>query len=351
MSGLNVHAELSLGSLQLRVSIEVAPGEVVALLGPNGAGKSTLVRLIAGLASLDRGSIRLDDVTFDEPSADLFVPPEARSIGVVFQQYRLIPTLTIRENVAFGLRARGARRVDARRAADSWLERVGLGGSGDLLPSQISGGQAQRVALARALAIEPNALLLDEPLAALDARTRSQVRSDLRNYLDAFTGPAIIVTHDPVDAHALADRIVVIEAGAIMQAGALADIAAHPRSAYVADLVGVNLVNGVVTAGVLTADGGGRLVVTGDHAGAARAVIRPQAIALHAQQPHGSPRNCWQSVVADVDTYADRVRVRLSAPLPVVAEITPGALAELDLRSGAPVWVSVKATEIAVFPA
>jgi molybdate transport system ATP-binding protein len=337
--------------MRLDVSLAVAPGEVVALLGPNGAGKTTLLRAIAGLAALDDGSIRLGGVTFDDPVGDIFVRAEARSVGMVFQQYRLVPTLSARENVAFGLRARGVRRADARATADGWLERVGLGEMGDRLPPQLSGGQAQRVALARALAIEPNVLLLDEPLAALDARTRSQVRRDLRSYLDAFVGPSLIVTHDPVDAHALADRVIVIEAGRLVQDGTLADMAAHPRSPYVADLVGVNLVNGVVRDGVLTADGGGRLVVTGHYDGAARAVIRPQAIALHASEPHGSPRNCWLTRVSDIDTYSDRVRVRLDAPLPVVAEITPGALADLSLRVGADVWVSVKATEIAVFPA
>jgi molybdate transport system ATP-binding protein len=351
VTGLDVRATLSVGSLHLDASLHVAAGEVVALLGPNGAGKTTLLRTIAGLAALDEGSIRLDGEVFDDPYVDIFVRAEVRSVGMVFQQYRLVPTLSARENVAFGLRARGVRRAEARATADGWLDRVGLGGMGDRLPPQLSGGQAQRVALARALAIEPKTLLLDEPLAALDARTRSQVRRDLRTYLDAFAGPTIIVTHDPVDAHALADRVVVMETGRVVQEGTLDDIAAHPRSAYVADLVGVNLVHGVVNGGVLTTSDGGRLVVAGGDDGPARAVIRPQAIALHADEPHGSPRNCWLTRVSDIDTYGDRVRLRLGDPMPVVAEITPGALAELSLRAGSDVWVSVKATEIAVFPA
>jgi molybdate transport system ATP-binding protein len=350
VTGLDAHIVVTRGSLAVDAIVQVAPGEVVALIGPNGAGKTTMLRAIAGLLPLDDGHVRVNDMIFDDVSADVFVDAVDRSVGMVFQQYHLFPAMSALENVAFGLRARGRGRREAREAAQAWLERVGLADVAARRPSELSGGQCQRVALARALACEPSVLVLDEPLAALDAQTRADVRRDLRRFLDGFAGPCVIVTHDPVDAHALADRLVVLEHGRVVQSGTLADIAAHPRSRYVAELVGVNLVRGTIADGPLTTDAGGRLVVAStDVHGAGQAVIRPQAIALHAEQPHGSPRNCWMTTVTDIDTYGDRVRVRVGSPLPLVAEITPGALTDLALTSGGSVWVSVKATEVAVF--
>jgi molybdate transport system ATP-binding protein len=350
--GLDLVARVQLGALDLDVALRAAPGEVVALLGPNGAGKTTLLRCVAGLQPLDGGRIVLDGAVLDEPAAGVFVPPERRPVGVVFQDYLLFPTMTALENVAFGLRARGTGRHQARAAARAWLERVGLGDHAGHQPRQLSGGQQQRVALARALATEPRLLLLDEPLAALDVGTRSEVRRDLRRHLGGFAGVRLLVTHDPVDAHALADRVVVLEGGRVSQAGTLAQVTAHPRSRYVAELVGVNLLAGDLHHGVLTIPGGGVLVVADLEVadGPALAAVRPQAIALHPDQPHGSPRNCWPATVAEIDQHGDRVRVRLDGALPVTAEITPAALAELGLLPGAPVWASVKATEVVAYP-
>jgi molybdate transport system ATP-binding protein len=350
VTGLDAHVVVTLGSLTVDAAIQVAPGEVVALIGPNGAGKTTVLRAIAGLLPLDAGHVRVDEVGFDDQAGDVFVAATDRSVGVVFQQYHLFPAMTALENVAFGLRARGRGRREAREVAQTWLDRVGLTDSAVRRPGELSGGQCQRVALARALACEPSVLVFDEPLAALDAQTRADVRRDLRRFLDGFAGPCLIVTHDPIDAHALADRIVVLEGGRVVQSGTLADIAAHPRSRYVAELVGVNLVLGNIADGVLVVASGARLVVASTEVnGEGQAVIRPQAIALHAAQPHGSPRNCWLTTVTDIDTYGDRVRVRVGAPIPLVAEITPGAMADLGLRIGGEVWVSVKATEVTVF--
>jgi ABC-type sulfate/molybdate transport systems ATPase subunit len=185
---------------------------------------------LAGLLPIDRGRIVIDGVTVDDPSAHEYVVPERRSVGVVFQDYLLFPHLSVRENVAFGLRSRGTSRSVARQRADEWLARVGLGEYAGSKPGSLSGGQAQRVALARALAPEPRLLLLDEPLAALDIGIRTELRRDLRGHLASFSGARILVTHELLDAVALADRIIVLEQGRVAQVGPIAEIAARPRS-------------------------------------------------------------------------------------------------------------------------
>ncbi len=342
---------LRLGTLDLDVDIELAPGEVVALLGPNGAGKSTVLRCLAGLVPIDDGQISLDGAAVDDPDADVFVEPEQRPIGFVFQDYVLFEHLTVLENVAYGLRARGVAKAAARERAGQWLERMGLTDYGSERPSALSGGQAQRVALARALATSPRLLLLDEPLAALDVGTRATVRRDLRQFLETFDGMRLIVTHDPVDAHALADRVIVIEAGRIVQSGTLAEVTAHPRTRYVADLVGVNLVSGEVVAGVLTTASGARVVIADAPDGPALATIRPHSVLLgRGEAPGSSARNTWTGSIVDIDRLGDRVRVVIDGDVPLTAEITAAALAELQLDVGDRVHASVKATDIEVAP-
>jgi molybdate transport system ATP-binding protein len=341
----------TLGQFTLDVELEAAPGEVIALLGPNGAGKSTVFRCLAGLLPIDGGRIELDGTVLDDATARVFVAPERRPVAVVFQDYLLFPNLSAIENVAFGLRARGVAKSEARARAAAWLERVGLADHAGHRPRALSGGQAQRVALARALATEPRLLLLDEPLAALDAGTRSDVRRDLRRHLTTFEGIRLLVTHDPIDAYALADRLIIIEGGRVVQAGAIADVTARPRSRYIADLVGVNLLSGVGRDGAITIVNGAR-VVPADHVdGPAFAIIQPTAVALYPTRPDGSPRNVWAVTVADIDRRADRVRVRLDGAVPLVAEITPAALDALGLRPGDAIWAAVKATEISTYPA
>lgn len=347
---LHAHLVLEHPGFLLDLHLEVTAGEVVAVLGPNGAGKSTALRLLSGLEGVQSGWVRLDGAELDD-GAGVFVPAEHRPVGVVFQDHLLFPHLSARENVAFGLRARGTPAREARAAADRWLERVGLAGLGGRRPRELSGGQQQRVALARALAVEPRLLLLDEPLAALDAATRSEVRRELRQHLGDFQGCTVLVTHDPVDAYALADRVVVLEQGAVVQQGTLAEVAANPRSRYVAELVGINLLSGTVSAGVFQTDDGGRVVV-GDDAdvGPSFLAIRPQSVSLHLGRPEGSQRNVWPSMVVAIDSHHDRVRVRLQGEVPIVAEITPAALAGLALQPGMQVWAAVKATEVATYP-
>ncbi len=347
---LRAHIVVARGSLNLDVWLNASPGEVVALLGPNGAGKTTILRCLAGLLAIERGSIEVLGAMLDDPSAGTFVPAEQRSCGVMFQQYLLFPHMSVLENVAFGLRARGVDKSAAHDQARAWLERVGSQGLERSRPGQLSGGQAQRVALARALAPDPNMLLLDEPLAALDAATKVEVRRELRQHLAGFDGSAVLVTHDPVDAYTLADRVVIVEQGHVVQDGTFVEIAAHPRSAYVAELVGVNLLTGSMLGGGLFAvDGGATLVVAAaDVDGAAIAVIRPQSVSLHGTRPEGSPRNTWMATVIDVDHRADRVRVRLQGPIQLTAEITSSAAEALRIKVGLQLWAAVKATEIAV---
>jgi molybdate transport system ATP-binding protein len=347
---LIVDAHINRGNFSLDAELEVGSEEVLAVLGPNGSGKSTLLRTIAGLLPLDSGRIVLEGDTLDDPATNTFVNPERRSMGVMFQDYLLFPHLDVIENVAFALRARGTPKALARATATVWIQRLGLEGFGRSLPGELSGGQAQRVALARALVCEPRVLLLDEPLAALDASTRTSVRRDLRRYLADFGGARVLVTHDPIDAYALADRVVVIENGRVVQSGTLSSVTAHPRSRFVADLLGVNLVSGVVTGQLFVTSGGAEIVVADAEPGQSFAAIRPQAIVLARDPASTSARNSWHCTVGDIDRFGERARVTLTGLLPLIAEITTSALETLNLEPGDPVVASVKATDIRTYP-
>jgi molybdate transport system ATP-binding protein len=348
---LEARVELLLGQLHLDVDLAVASGELVVLLGPNGAGKTTLLRALAGLVLLDRGRVVLDGAVLEDTEAGGWVPTEQRPIGFVFQDYLLFPHLSALENVAFGLRARGLGRAEARRRAAAWLDRVGLAAHAGDRPRALSGGQAQRVALARAMVGEPRLLLLDEPLAALDAATRAEVRRDLRRHLASFDGTRLLVTHDPLEAMVLADRLVVLEGGHITQTGTPNQVNAQPRSRYVAELVGINLYRGRADGATVELAGGGRLVAADLHRGEVFAAVHPHAVALHRQPPEGTPRNVWAGTADTLEAAGDRVRVRVAGTVPIVAEVTPAAASELRLADGGPVWASVKATEVTVYPA
>jgi molybdate transport system ATP-binding protein len=346
---LSAHVDLRLGALHLDVRLEVADGEVVSVVGPNGAGKTTLLRAVAGLVPLDRGRVEVDGEVLEDPAAGIRVAVERRPAGVVFQDHLLFPHLSALENVAFGLRARGRPRREARDAALTWLGRVGLADHAGRRPSALSGGQAQRVALARALVTEPRILLLDEPLAAVDASARVELRRTLRTQLAVHRGVRLLVTHDPLEAMALADRLVVLEAGHLVQEGTIAEVTARPRSAWVAAMLGLNLFHGVADGDRIRVPEGMSLTVVGDVRGEAFAVVHPRAVTLHRERPAGSARNVWRGEVDSLDLEGDRVRVRVRGPLPVVAEVTPAAVADLGLAEGGEVWVSVKATEVSVY--
>ena len=348
-TGLRGHVVVTRPRFCLDVEIAVMPGEVVALLGPNGAGKSTTLQALAGLVPLSSGAVHLAGRCLDDPACGVLMPTAQRRVGMVFQDYLLFPHLSALENVAFGLRATGTPRASARARAQDWLERMGLAEHARARPRELSGGQAQRVALARALATGPGLLLLDEPLAALDAGTRAQVRSDLRRHLADFAGCTLLVTHDPLDAMVLADRLVVVEAGRVVQTGPPAQVARAPRTDYVARLVGLNLYRGRADGPHVRLDAGGRLETAASSSGEVLVTVRPSAVALHRGPPEG--RNCWQGRVTGLEQHGDTVRVAVQGDPDVLADVTTAAVAELDLHTGAPGWVSVEATELHVAPA
>jgi molybdate transport system ATP-binding protein len=347
MSGLQARIHLSRPWLELHLSIEVPAGTTAVLLGPNGAGKTTAVMAIAGHIALDDGRIRLGERALDDPESGVFVPPPQRRIGVVFQDRLLFPTMDVADNVAFGPRSRGVGRGLARDAAVQWLDRLGLSGYAEHRPGQLSGGEAQRVALARALNSEPEMLLLDEPLSALDATSRPQVRRIIADYLNGFAGPRLVVTHDPVEATLLGDEVFVVEEGALTQRGAPAQLRLRPATRYVADLVGTNLLTGVASDGRV--DVGGHVLQVAEAAtGPVRLIIHPRAVGLHPGPPAGSARNSWETRVTLLEDLGERVRLEVGDPLPLIAEVTPAAVSDLALTPGKQVWVSIKATEITV---
>ncbi|MDT0574146.1 ABC transporter ATP-binding protein [Streptomyces sp. DSM 3412] len=346
--GLDARLVVERGSsFRLDVTLTAAPGDVVALLGPNGAGKTTALRALAGLVPLsDGGRMRLDGAELGRR------PPESRPVGVVFQDYLLFPHLTALDNVAFGPRCHGARKAEAREQAAGWLERMGLATHAGSKPRRLSGGQAQRVALARALATRPRLLLLDEPLAALDARTRLDVRAQLRRHLADFEAVAVLVTHDPLDAMVLADRLVVIEDGRIVQEGTPSDIARRPRTDYIAHLVGLNLYRGEAEGHLVRIPDGPALTTADDLTGPVFVAFPPSAVTLHRGRPTGSSaRNLWHCEVTGMEAHGDQIRASLAGDLALAVDLTTVAAAELDIHPGSEIWATVKASQTHAYPA
>ena len=338
----------------VEAAFEAGAGETVALLGPNGAGKSTLVSVLAGLLTPESGRVVLDGEVLDE--AGVHVAPQERGIGVLFQGLLLLPHLSVLENVAFPLRARGRPTTEARDRARETLSLVEALPLADARPASLSGGEAQRVALARALVTEPGLLLLDEPLTALDVSAKTRIRALLRRVLGAFDGVVVIVTHDPVDAMTLAERLVVIEGGRVTHDATPEQVRAAPRTRYAADLVGVNLFVGRLEPGpgaavLLTADGvvaceapeGSDEPVDG-----ALGILRPADVSLYLEPPSGSARNVFPGPVTFISVEGDRARVGVGSAPPVVAEITGASLHALGLVEGMRVWASFKALEVRV---
>lgn len=341
----SLHAEVSGFN---RLTLDAEPGTTIAVVGPNGAGKTTLLRALLGLTPRAHAELRLGDTDVTG------LPPHRRHVAWVPQDGALFPHMSALANTAYGPRASGVPRAEARRRAQEWLDRLGVGHLAHRRPAQVSGGQAGRVALARALAARPRLLLLDEPLAALDQTTRAHVRHTLRTHLDSFGGVCLIVTHDPVEAVSLADRVLVLDQGLALQDETPAEVTRHPRSPWVARMLGRNAWPGTAGPEGLALPGGGTLVIADPlpPGTEALAIIAPEAVSVHRDRPTGSPRNVWPGTIREITTSGSRLRLLITSPQApdLVAEITPQAAAELGLTDGTSVWTSVKATEATVVP-
>jgi molybdate transport system ATP-binding protein len=334
---------VDLGRFSLDAAFSCGPGETVALVGPNGSGKTTALHALCGLRRLTHGRIDLDGRVLDDPANRVWVPPERRDAGVVFQNLLLLPHLSVLDNVAYGPRRHGYDAPGARRLAMTWLERLGIAALAGERPVALSGGQAQRVALARAFVREPKLLLLDEPLSALDSATRLEVRCELHRFLADFRGSTLFVAHDIVDVIVLADRVVVFNDGHVAQVCTPTELERRPRTRHAAALVGTNLLRG---------HRHGRLIELGPGAsvpyervgpdGPVDVVVAPRHISVReAAHPDESRPGAWNAPLAGLEAGAGDVLVRVGGPVPLAARIPLESLRDLQLRPGAMVQVTV----------
>ncbi len=345
---LHVEARHRLGRLLLDVELTVDPGECLALAGPSGAGKTSVLRVAAGLLRPERGRVDAGGETWLDTTSGIDVPAERRRCGYVFQHYALFPHLSAWQNVAYPLR--GLSRSERRARALELLERFGLAAHADERPHTLSGGERQRVAVARALARGPEVLLLDEPLSALDARTRAAAARELGGVLSESEAPTVLVTHDFSEAAQLGDRVGIIDQGRVVQEGTPSELAASPRSAFVADFTGAVVLTGVARAGPrgvtqVELDGGGTVTSTDAGEGVVAVSVYPWEIAIEpaGEQPHGSAENRLPAEVLSMTAVGNRVRLGLAGPQPLVAEITLASAERLGVRAGAQVIATWKA--------
>jgi molybdate transport system ATP-binding protein len=339
MAALGLDFTLPLRDFELTLALDVE--RTVALVGPSGAGKTSVLRVIAGLARLASGRVVLGDEVWLDTDRRISRLPEERRVGLVFQEYALFPHLSVRRNVAYAGRER----------VPELLERFAIAHLADARPADLSGGERQRVALARALARDPAVLLLDEPLAALDAHTKSQVRGELRELLRELALPTLLVTHDYEDAAALADEVGVLVDGSLRQLASPAELVARPRDAFVASFTGANLLYGsAVRSGDVTEvrlSTGEQLFSTDDAAGEVGVVVYPWDVSVAREHADDSAMNVVRGEIGSVFEVANRVRVRIG---PVTAEVTASSAGRLELEKGGIAYATFKATGTRLVP-
>ena len=340
-----LHLDLDHGLRTFRLELALTIGtETVALVGPSGAGKSSVLRAVAGLLRPERGVVTLGSHTWLDRQRGIDLPPEQRRVGLVFQEYALFPHLDVRRNVAFGARDR--------RAVPEVLERLRIAHLADARVTELSGGERQRVALARALAREPDVLLLDEPLSALDAYTRRAVRAELHEFLRELRMPTLLVTHDFEDAATLADRVGVLVEGRVLQLGSPQELVGSPSDPFVASFTGANLLQGVASPGrdgltEIALDGGGAVWTTDQGSGRVAVAVYPWEVSLSHDLPNDSAVNHVRAPVSSIVSLGNRVRVRVG---PLTAEVTAASVARLALDEGDVVIASFKATGTRLLP-
>jgi molybdate transport system ATP-binding protein len=344
-----------LGQVDLSLTLEAAPGSTLVLVGESGSGKTSALRLMAGLSAPDRGHLSVNGTTWFSSADQLSVPPWRRAVGYVPQDSTLFPHLSVMENVAFGLQAQGLRRATVASRAGSALERFGIAPLRNHRPAQLSGGQQQRVALARALVLEPELLLLDEPLSALDQLARREIRQELRQLLGELTCVSILVTHNPVEALVFGDMVAVLENGKAEQVGSREDLLRRPRSAFIAEFMGVNLFQGSVAgrkdgvARLQTADGELAVMEPDTADSEVFASVSPREITLHLEAPTGSAQNVFFGPIREIipePPHGERLRIALATHPPLVAEVTSSAARGLGLAEGMVVYAAFKATGV-----
>lgn len=348
---MSLHLQATVTQRDVDVTLDVPAGQTVAILGPNGSGKSTVLSVIAGILRADAGRATLDADTLFDAADDTWRAPHERGAGLLAQDPLLFPHLSVLDNVAFGPRSTGTSRAASHELARRWLSEVDAIELVDRKPAGLSGGQAQRVAIARALAAEPRLLLLDEPMAALDITVVPAMRQVLRRVLDGRS--AVIVTHDVLDALLLADQVIVMEAGRIVEQGPTKDVLSRPRSTFGAGIAGLNLARGVVESDAIRTPSG--LLVAGLHEGesltsgaSAVAVFSPGAVSVHRDRPTGSPRNVFQATIRELEPRGSQIRIQTDE---ISADVTAPAVAELDLLPGTEVFLAIKASEVAIYRA
>ncbi len=346
---LRVEARTVIGAVELDVALEVQAGRCLAVAGPSGAGKTSVLRIAAGLLRPAHGRVACGEELWLDTAEGIDLPPERRRVGYVFQDYALFAHLSAWRNVAYGLR--GESRAQRRERAHALLERFGVAHRAQARPGELSGGERQRVAVARALAREPRALLLDEPLSALDARTRAHASRELAAVLRSAGVPTLLVTHDFAEAALLADDVAIVDAGRIVQEGTAGELAAAPRSAFVADFTGAVVLTGRASPGEngttrVALDGGGEVRSTDGASGPVAVSVYPWEIALEARgpAPASSAQNRVDAEIVSVTMVGNRVRVGLAAPQPVAAEVTATAARDLHLAEGSRVVAVWKAS-------